>query len=75
MSFTTAKFTVEGTVFEDDVAMTQCMPEVQLAQMLVAKIQCGQDASGAYLVDRNLRFFDFAHDEDWEGNEHLHMGP
>ena len=71
MSFTAAKFNVEGTIFEVDVAKIQYMPEGLLAQMLVGKIQCGQDASGAFLVDRNLSFFDFAHDENWEGKEHL----
>ncbi|KAJ1493794.1 BTB/POZ protein [Baffinella frigidus] len=62
MSATNVRFNVGGTVFEVAVSTIQSQPEGLLAKMIDGRFQCGKDASGAFFIDRNHRFFDIVLD-------------
>ena len=57
MSPTTAKFNVQGIVFEVAVSAIQSQPEGRLAKMIDGRLRCLRDESGAFLVDRSPEFF------------------
>ncbi|KAJ1479956.1 hypothetical protein T484DRAFT_1957662 [Baffinella frigidus] len=70
-STSVVRFNLSGEIFEVKLANIQDRDESLLAKIADGHIQCGQDERGAYLVERNLQFLDFALDESWEDKEHL----
>jgi len=62
MSPTTAKFNVQGIVFEVAVSAIQSQPEGRLAKMIDGRLRCLKDESGAFLVDRSPEFFNIVLD-------------
>jgi len=54
---TTAKFNVQGVVFEVAVSVIQSKPEGRLAKMIDGRLRCLKDESGAFFVDRSPELF------------------
>jgi hypothetical protein len=62
MSPTTAKFNVQGIVFEVAVTAIQSQPESRLAKMIDGRLRCLKDEIGAFFIDRSPEFFNIVID-------------
>jgi len=62
MSPTTAKFNVQGIVFEVAVTAIQSQPESRLAKMIDGRLRYLKDESGAFFIDRSPEFFNIVID-------------